>query len=64
MHESRAENRLAKEGFFITETSFNYLYACIIASMATGIPEKFFTALPLYELLKLKVAVNSADFFG
>ena len=47
----------------VTDTSYNYLYACVIASMATGIPEDFFTSLPLYELLKLKNAVNDADFF-
>lgn len=46
----------------MTENGTNYLYACVIASMATGIPEDFFTSLPLYELLKLKNAVNDADF--
>ena len=47
----------------VTETSFNYLFACILASMATGLPEEFFTGLPLREVLKLKNAVNDADFF-
>ena len=32
--------------------------------VATGIPEDFFTGLPLCELLKLKNAVNDPDFFG
>ena len=64
MHESHAENRMAREGFFVTENSFNYLYACVIASMATGLPEEFFTGLPLKEVAKLKNAVNDADFFG
>ena len=64
LNESEAENRMAREGFVETETSTNYLYSCVIASMATGIPEEFFTTLPLYELLKLKNAVNDADFFG
>ena len=63
LNESEAENRLAREGFAVTENGTNYLYACVIASMATGIPEDFFTSLPLYELLKLKNAVNDADFF-
>ncbi len=63
MNESEAENRLAREGFVITENSFNYLYACIIASMATGQPEEFFTGLPLSELLSLKNAVNDDSFF-
>ena len=47
----------------MTENGTNYLYACVIASMATGIPEDFFTSLPLYELLKLKNAVNDSGFF-
>lgn len=64
LNESEAENRMAREGFVVTENATNYLYACVIASMATGIPEEFFTGLPLYELLKLKNAVNDADFFG
>ena len=63
LNESEAENRLAREGFAVTENGTNYLYACVIASMATGIPEDFFTSLPLYELLKLKNALNDADFF-
>lgn len=64
MHDSAAENRMAREGFPIMETTFNYLYACVIASMATGLPEGFFTGLPLWETVKLKNAVNDADFFG
>ena len=64
LNESEAENRMAREGFVVTENSTNYLYSCVIAAMATGIPEEFFTTLPLYELLKLKNAVDDADFFG
>ena len=60
----RATELLAREGFVVTENATNYLYACVIASMATGIPEDFFTSLPLHELLKLKNAVNDGDFFG
>ena len=63
MNESEAENRLARAGFMVTETSFNYLFACILASMATGLPEEFFTGLPLCEVLKLKNAVNDSGFF-
>lgn len=62
MNESEAENRLARAGFMVTETSFNYLFACILASMATGLPEEFFTGLPLREVLKLKNAVNDSGF--
>lgn len=63
MQESAAENRMAREGFVVTETSFNYLYACVIASMATGLPEEFFTGLPICEAVKLKNAVNDEGFF-
>ena len=63
MNESEAENRLARAGFMVTETSFNYLFACILASMATGLPEELFTGLPLREVLKLKNAVNDSGFF-
>lgn len=63
MHDSAAENRMAREGFMVTETSFNYLYACVIASMAAKLPEDFFTGLPLYETVKLKNAVNDGGFF-
>lgn len=63
LHESEAENRMARAGFVVTENSTNYLYACIIASMATGLPEDFFTSLPLYEVIKLKNSVNDAGFF-
>ncbi len=31
--------------------------------MATGLPEEFFTGLPLREVLKLKNAVNDSGFF-
>ena len=63
LNESAAENRLAREGFMITETSFNYLYACCLACMAAKLPEEFFTGLPLCELLKLKIALNDGGFF-
>lgn len=63
MNESEAENRITREGFVVTENSTNYLYACVIASMATGLPEEFFTGLPLHEVLTLKNAVNDPSFF-
>ena len=47
MNESEAENRLVRAGIMVTETSYNYLFACILAGMATGQPEAFFTGLPL-----------------
>lgn len=64
MHLTEAENRMSQAGFFITENSFNFLYACIIAGMAAKLPEAFFLGLPVRELLKLKNAVNDADFFA
>ena len=64
MHLSEAENRMTKAGFLVTENSFNFLYACIIGGMAVKKPEAFFLGLPLRELLKLKAAVNDADFFA
>lgn len=64
MAESAAENAMAREGFVITENSFNYLYACVMAGMATQHPKELFTGLPLYELLNLKEAVNNSDFFA
>jgi hypothetical protein len=63
MQESAAENVMAREGFIITENSFNYLYACVIAGMAVNKPKELFTGLPLRELLNLKEAVNNSDFF-
>ena len=63
MNESAAENQMAREGFVVTETSLNYMYPCILAGMATGKPTKFFTGLPLIELLKIKAIVNASGFF-
>lgn len=63
MNESEAENRLVMAGITITEPTYNYLYACIMASMATGQPEEFFKGLPITEVLELKAAVNDSDFF-
>lgn len=62
MSESMAENRLVAAGFSPVNTSRNYLYVCIIASMGTGYPVDFFTGLPLREAAKLRDAVD-ADFF-
>ncbi len=63
LQESAAENAMARAGFQVMENTFNFLYACIIAGMATKKPEEFFTGLPLCELVKLKNAVNDASFF-
>ncbi len=62
MAESEAEKRMMRAGFVITDTEFNTMHACILASLATGLPEEFFTGLPLRETMKLKNAVND-DFF-
>jgi len=63
LQETAAENAIAKDGFIISENSFNYLYACVVAAMATGLPEEFFTGLPLRELMKLRLAVVKDSFF-
>ena len=60
---SHAENELTKEGFIITATQFNYLYACILLGMATKLPTEFYTSLPLKELLNVKNIANNSDFF-
>ncbi len=60
---SEAENTLTREGFIITATQFNYLYACVILGMATGLPTEFYTGLPIYELTNVKNAANNSDFF-
>lgn len=64
LNESEAENALVRDGFIITESSFNYLYACVIAGMATGRATEFYTGLPLRETVKLKNAVNDESFFA
>ena len=63
LNESEAENRMAREGIISPDNSTNYFYSCILASMATGQPEEFFTGLPFKEILKLKLAVNDPSFF-
>ena len=63
LNESQAENRMAEEGFAAANVQQNFVYACVIASMATGLPEEFFFGLPLREIMKLKGAVNDSSFF-
>lgn len=62
MHEITAENRMTAEGFAVVNKDRNYLHAVIIASQATGLPEDFFTGLPLREAAKLRNAVDSGFF--
>lgn len=64
LDESEAENRLAREGFVITENSLNYLYACFMAGKVTGLGEEFFLGLPILEGMKLKNLVSDESFFG
>lgn len=63
LNESEAENRMTREGSISPDNTANYFYSCILASMATGQPEEFFTGLPFKEILKLKLAVNDPSFF-
>lgn len=62
LQEIAAENRLASGGFMVVNPSRNYLYVCILCSMASGLPVDFFTALPAKEAGKLRDMVNT-DFF-
>ena len=62
MNEITAENRMAAQGFTSVNKTRNYVYIASIAGMASGLPEDFFTGLPLCEALKLVDAVNT-DFF-
>ena len=62
MHEITAENRMAAEGFSPLNKDRNYLHAVIVASQATGLPEDFFTGLPVCEAAKLRNTVGSGFF--
>lgn len=62
MHEITAENRMAAEGFMPLNKDRNYLHAVVVASQATGLPEDFFTGLPLCEAAKLRNMVDSGFF--
>ena len=62
MHEITAENRMAAEGFSPLNKDRNYLHAVIVASQATGLPEDFFTGLPVCEAAKLRNTVDSGFF--
>lgn len=64
MNVMEAENEVTRSGFYITETSYNYLYCCIVAGMATGLGTDFFKGLPFAELAKLRNEVNHPDFFA
>lgn len=62
MHELTAENRMTAEGFTVMNKDRNYFHAVIVASQGTGLPEDFFTGLPLCEAAKLRSAVDSGFF--
>ena len=63
MNESEAENRLLRAGFLPVNMQFNTLYACVIASMGTGLPQEFFTGLPIKETMIIKNAATDKSFF-
>lgn len=62
MDESDAESKLARAHYGILQPEKIYLYACIIASKATGQPEEFFKQLPICELIKLVNEIGHEDF--
>lgn len=62
LNESKAENRVAAQGFLTSSANTNYWYMCSMASMATGLPEDFFIKLPMAEILRIKNMVNDPDF--
>jgi hypothetical protein len=58
-----AQSRMERSGTQSILPELNYLYICIICSLATKLPEEFFKALPAKEGIKLKNVV-SANFFN
>lgn len=58
-----AEDTIAEEGFVAPYPQGNYLYCCVLMARASGLPEEFFTGLPMNEATKIKNAVESKDFF-
>jgi len=58
-----AESRAARAGVAPLQKLYSYLYAAVLASMASGLPVDFFTGLPAKDGVKLRSVVNSADFF-
>lgn len=58
----QAQSRMERSGTQSVLPELNYLYICIICSLATKLPEEFFKALPAKEGIKLKNAVSSSFF--
>lgn len=58
-----AENKIAKEGFAAPVPNMNYLYCCLMAARASGLPVEFFESLPICEAGKIRNVVQSDSFF-
>lgn len=58
-----AQSRMERSGTQSVMPELNYLYICIVCSIATKLPEEFFKGLPAKEGIKLKNAVG-ANFFN
>lgn len=58
-----AQSRMERSGVQSVMPELNYLYICIICSIATGQPEEFFKGLPAKESVKIKNTVG-ANFFN
>lgn len=63
MDMTEAENKIAEEGFAAPIPSMNYLYCCLIAARASGLPVEFFESLPICEASKIRNMVQSDSFF-
>lgn len=60
---SAAESRMVRAGFPTLNKERVYQYLCSIASMVSGLPEDFFTALPAKDGISLRNVVNGEGFF-
>jgi hypothetical protein len=64
MNVRAAEKQTAAAGATLSEPAAGYFYCCCIAAMATNRKVEFYTGMPLREAVRIKGAVNDADFFG
>ena len=63
MDMTNAENKIAEEGFAAPVPTMNYLYCCLMAARASGLPVEFFESLPICEAGKIRNMVQRDSFF-